>query len=168
MIVLGRIVAPFGVHGWLKIHPFGDDPKEWLSVPRWWISPDADAVDEAWSLHKCEALKLHGEGVVAKFAGLDDRGSSEPLRGYFLGILHSELPKPKAGEYYWADLIGLRVVTLSNDFLGTVASLLESGANQVLVVVDGDTERLLPFVESVVSRVDLAEGMIYVDWGADW
>jgi 16S rRNA processing protein RimM len=49
MIVLGRIVAPFGVQGWLRVHPFGDDPEAWRKMPQWWLSADADAPAEGWT-----------------------------------------------------------------------------------------------------------------------
>src|SRR5262245_6841817 len=114
MIVLGRIVAPFGIRGWLRIHPFGDDPESWKSVRQWRLSADAEASDECWSMYKCEAIKLHGDGVLAKLAGVDDRNGSEALAGQFLGAPREALPVPKKGEYYWADLVGLSVVTLQN------------------------------------------------------
>jgi 16S rRNA processing protein RimM len=64
MIVLGRIVAPFGVHGWLRVHPFGDDPEAWRKMPQWWLSSDVEAPDERWKAHDLEAVKIHGDGVV--------------------------------------------------------------------------------------------------------
>jgi 16S rRNA processing protein RimM len=75
---------------------------------------------------------------------------------------------PAQDEYYWADLIGLAVVNLQDQPLGRVTSLIETGANQVLVVADGERERLLPFVEHVVGKVDVPGGVIRVDWDLDW
>ena len=66
MIVLGRIVAPFGVQGWLRVHPFGDDPEAWRKMPQWWLSAHVDAPAGSWKVHGLEAVKLHGDGVVAK------------------------------------------------------------------------------------------------------
>jgi 16S rRNA processing protein RimM len=168
MVVLGRIAAPFGVRGWLRIHPFGDDPEEWLKIPQWRMSPDAEAADERWALRTCEALKPHGNAWVVKLEGVDSRDGSESMRGQFIGALRSELPKPKKGEYYWGDLIGLKVLSMQGEDLGKVINLIETGANPVLVVADGETERLLPFVEAVVRKVDLKAGVVRVDWGADW
>lgn len=168
MIVLGRIVAPFGVHGWLRVHPFGDDPEAWRKMPRWWLSADADASDESWKAHGLEAVKLHGDGVVAKLVGIDDRNASEVLGNCYFGAPRSALPLPAPGEYYWTDLIGLEVVNMQEQHLGRVRSLIETGANEVLVVVDGERERLLPFVEQVVRTVDVSGGMIRADWDGDW
>jgi len=168
MVVLGRIVAPFGVRGWLRIHPFGDDPESWLKIGQWWLSTDADAPDDRWIAYGCEAVKLHGDGVVAKLVGVDSRDGSEALDGCFFGAARDALPKPEADEYYWSDLIGLSVTTLNGEPLGRVMSLIETGANQVLVVADGEQERLLPFVEAVVKGVDIKAGQVRVDWGTDW
>jgi 16S rRNA processing protein RimM len=78
------------------------------------------------------------------------------------------LPAIEDNEYYWADLIGLAVMNRAGDVLGTVAGLLETGANDVLVVRDGEIERLLPMVATVIDSIDLAARVIRVDWGRDW
>ena len=168
MIVLGRIVAPFGVHGWLRVHPFGDDPEAWQKMPQWWLSADVDAPAETWKVRGVEAVKLHGDSVIAKLAGIDDRDASEALGNCFFGAPRDALPPLVQDEYYWTDLIGLAVVNMRDQPLGRVKSLVETGANQVLVVVDGEHERLLPFVEHVVKAVDIPGGTIRVDWEGDW
>ncbi len=168
MIVLGRIVAPFGVHGWLRVHPFGDDPEAWRKMPQWWLSADVDAPAASWQVHGLEAVKLHGDGVVVKLDGIDDRDASEALGSCYFGAPRDALPPPAQDEYYWADLIGLAVVNMQDQSLGRVKSLIETGANQVLVVADGERERLLPFVEHVVRKVDVPGGIIRADWDCDW
>jgi 16S rRNA processing protein RimM len=168
MIVLGRIVAPFGVQGWLRLHPFGDDPESWRNMPNWWLSSEVDAPDEKWKLHGIEAVKLHGDGVIAKLAGIDDRNASEKLGNCYFGAPRESLPRTTQDEYYWADLIGLSVVNMKDEVLGQVKSLIETGANEVLVVVDGEHERLLPFIEQVVEAVDVPGGIIRADWDSDW
>ena len=168
MIVLGRIVAPFGVQGWLRVHPFGDDPEAWRRMPQWWLAADAEAPAASWKAHALEAVKLHGDGVVAKLAGIDDRDASEALGNCYVGAPREALPAPAQDEYYWSDLVGLGVVNMQDRPLGRVKSLIETGAHQVLVVVDGERERLLPFVGHVVTVVDVAEAVIRVDWDSDW
>ncbi len=168
MIVLGRIVAPFGVQGWLRVHPFGDDPEAWNMMPQWWLAVDAEAPAASWKAHALEAVKLHGDGVVAKLAGIDDRDASEALGSCYIGAPREALPVPAQDEYYWSDLIGLAVVNMQDRRLGQVKSLIETGAHQVLVVVDGERERLLPFVGHVVRVVDVAQAVIRVEWDSDW
>jgi len=170
MVVLGRLVAPYGVKGWLHLHPFGDDPGSWRAMPRWWLGKTAEGSD--WTEFSLDSIKPHADGWVVKFMGIEDRGGAEALAGRFIAAPKDELPKTGDGEYYWADLIGLEVVNESGVVLGKVASLIATGANDVLVVRDGEgktaKERLLPFVESVVRQVDVAAGSIQVEWGADW
>lgn len=168
MIVLGRVGAPFGVHGWVRVHAFGDDPDAWKQMKCLWLATQAEAAESAWVSRELSGFRRHGDGHVAKFAGVDDRNAAEALGGMFLGAPRGELPDPGSEEYYWADLIGLDVVNRQQQALGRVDSLLETGANEVLVVKDGERERLLPFIASVVLGVDLSGGRIDVDWGADW
>lgn len=166
MIVLGRIVAPYGVRGWVRIHPFGDDPASWGKMSQWWLGSDAEG--DAWQSCEVENLRPQGAGWVAKLGGVDDRDAAERLDGRFIAAPREAMPGTREDEFYWADLVGLEVMNERGDSLGRVASLVESGAHTVLVVKAGETERLLPFVSQIVKRVDVAGGCIQVDWQADW
>ena len=172
MIVLGRVVAPFGVHGWLRVHAFGDDPEAWKQMRQIWISDDAEAPAERWVVHELAGLRRHGDGVVAKLAGIDDRDASEALGSCFIGAPRDALPPPAEGEYYWGDLVGLSVENEAGETFGTVSGLLSTGAHDVLQVRDGKSkdasERLIPFVAAYVLDVDLAARRIRVSWQKDW
>ncbi len=170
MIVLGRIVAPYGVRGWVKVRPFGDDPESWGEMTQWWLSAATAGGDagEDWRPVPLEAFRPHASGWIAKLAGVDDRDAAEQIDGCFVGAPRQDLPPTGHEEFYWADLIGLAVVTESEESLGKVSALVETGAHPVLVVQDGETERLLPFVEAVVKAVDVAGGRITVAWDPDW
>jgi 16S rRNA processing protein RimM len=166
MLVLGRVIAPFGVQGWIKLSPLGDDPAAWREMPALWLGRDPDGTE--WRRYEIEALKAHGKGLVAKLRGIGDRTAAEAIDGSYIAAPREDLPPPQDGEYYWADLIGLDVVNAQGVKLGTVAELLETGANDVLVVREGKTERLLPFIAQVVGEVDVPNRIIRVDWQADW
>ena len=168
MIVLGRVVAPYGVQGWLHIHAFGDEPLAWGKMQNLWISGDENAAAEHWQAIDLEQIKNHGDRVVIKFKGISDRDSAERFAPCFVGAPREALPENPTDEYYWSDLIGLTVINATGVELGTVASLLESGANEVLVVAGQDRQRLLPFVGQIVKSVDLKAKMVLVDWEADW
>lgn len=168
MIVLGRIVAPFGVQGWLKIHPFGDDPLTWRNMPNWWVSNDPDAPAEAWSQRELRGCRAHGKGLVATLEGVPDRNAAEAIEGWYIGAPREALPKPAADEYYWGDLVGLEVSNEAGEALGTVSGLISTGAHDVLQIQDGDNERLVPFVAAYVLDVDLAGRKIRVAWEKDW
>ena len=170
MIVLGRIGAPYGVQGWVRLHPFGDDPLSWKSMLDWWVSADPDAPDADWQTRRLKGCRVHGDGLVVKFDGVDDRSAAElQLKGLFVGAPREAMPEPEEDEYYWGDLVGLSVETLAGEPLGVVRELMATGANDVLCVCASDgTERLLPFVAAVIHEVDVPGGRIRADWGLDW
>lgn len=168
MIVMGRIVAPFGVKGWVKIHPFGDDPLAWGEMPQWWLAADAEAPESAWQPVQLAGLREHGAGFIATFEGCSDRTAAEALQGRYIGAPREAMPAPDEDEYYWGDLIGLAVVNQAGESLGSVEALLSTGAHDVLQVRDGDDERLIPFVAAYVLDVDLPARTIRVEWQKDW
>lgn len=113
--------------------------------------------------------RRHGNSVVVELEGVADRDAALELIGYEILILREQLPKPDADEYYWADLVGLAVETESGVRLGKVDHLLETGANDVLVVIDETTERLIPFLQKqTILKIDLNERLIIVDWDPDF
>ncbi|HOY00886.1 ribosome maturation factor RimM [Zoogloea sp.] len=167
MIILGRIVAPFGVGGWVKVHPFGDDPLSWKKIPQWWLATDPDGKE--WVPFTLKGCREHGKGgIVASFDEVPDRNGAEAVTGYFVAAPREALPKPEKDEYYWADLVGLEVTNAAGMRFGKVEGLLSTGAHDVLQVRDGDVERLIPFVAAYVLSVDTLAGQIQVDWEADW
>jgi 16S rRNA processing protein RimM len=164
IVVLGRLADPYGIRGWIRLYAFGDDPLAWREIGAWQIGPEGGP----WREIGLKGLKLHGDGLVVSLDGVDDRGAAEKLKGMLLGAPRAALPETGDDEFYWADLIGLGVVNAAGERLGEVAGLIETGANDVLRVVDGETERLLPFVSAVVLAVDREAGLIRVEWGSDW
>jgi 16S rRNA processing protein RimM len=164
MIVLGRVIAPFGVRGWVKVHAFGDDPEAWGEMPQLWLG-----ADDQWRPFDLKGLARHGRGLIAAFGGIEDRSGAEKLAGLLVGAPREVLPATNDNEYYWADLIGLEVFDCQGVSLGRVTGLMSSGAHEILCVrAGGGKERLLPFVGAVVKCVDRAAGVIRVDWEADW
>lgn len=169
MIVLGRISAPFGVRGWVKLQVFGDDPQAWARMPCWWLGADEQAPDAAWQERQLIECQTHGKGLIARFEGFGDRNAAERLAGLYVGAPREALPETANNEFYWADLIGLDVVNKEGERLGRVAELVRTGAHEVLAVCDeAGNQRLLPFVATVIKEVDLAARRIRVDWGRDW
>lgn len=112
--------------------------------------------------------QAQGKAVVAHLEGINDRDAAAKLQGAEIEILYSQLPEAEHGSYYWADLIGLKVITTQGVELGKVDHLLETGANDVLVV-SGDKERLIPFLQpQTVTRIDLDAGILVVDWDPEF
>jgi 16S rRNA processing protein RimM len=163
VIVMGRVLAPYGVKGWIKVAPFTAETGALARFGRWWLGgPDG------WAEAEVAEAKAHGASVIARLAGHADRDQAARLRGRDVALARSALPATAPGEYYWADLVGAEVVNGEGASLGSVTALFSNGAHDVMRVVSGKAERLVPFVSAVVRRVDLAAGRIEVDWGPDW
>ncbi|HEY0337505.1 MAG TPA: ribosome maturation factor RimM [Burkholderiales bacterium] len=159
---MGRITAPFGIKGWLKLRPLTAAPENLVAHTQWWIGNEAN-----WRECRIEQAKVQSGSVVAKLAGCDDRDAAMVYRGLEVAVARAVLPQPGENEFYWADLIGLTVVNVDGIEFGAVCEVLETGANDVLVV-QGERERLIPFTEQVVKQVDMAMRVIRVDWGVDY
>ncbi len=181
-IEVGRILGAWGLKGWVKVQPHASDPKALFSTRRWYIDPPTRhhrpgvVVDRASqpTLLRITQAKEHGDGVVAKFDGSDDRASAEAWKGAAVYVPRSSFPTAAIDEYYWVDLIGLAVVNRQGESLGIVSDLIDTGAHCVLRIdtVAADpmqaVERLVPFVAAYVDDVSLADKRITVDWGLDY
>jgi 16S rRNA processing protein RimM len=162
LVVMGRIAAPFGIKGWIKVQPFTAAPENLLAYGAWWIGRDGQ-----WREYRVSGAEVRGRTLVAKVEGCDDRDAALLFRNRQVAVGRDVLPRTAANEYYWADLIGLAVVGDTGQDLGRVVRILETGANNVLVV-RGEGERLIPFIADAIRQVDLVAGVIRVDWGADY
>ena len=159
---MGRVAAPFGVKGWLKVQPFTAAAKNLLTYPTWWVGGG-----DEWRKLPVSEAKAQGRTVVARFEGCENRDAAARFRGKEVAVPRALFPKTQPNEYYWADLIGLDVVNGAGRSFGRVIRLLETGANDVLVV-QGERERLIPFIADVIGEVDLETGVIRVHWDADY
>ena len=165
MIVMGRIVGAQGILGWVKVQTFTEYLDGLLDYDAWYLGNDK----QPWRKVEVLEANVHGKIIIAKLPGIADRTTAEQCKGLLVAVHRDSLPAQAEGEYYWSDLIGLQVLNLTDEVLGTVETLLETGANDVLSVRDAaGTERLIPFIASVIQGVNLAEKTIRVDWQADY
>jgi len=162
-LLVGRISGVFGVKGWVKVYSYTEPRDNIVNYARWYLKRGGQ-----WQPVELEAGRKHGKAVVVKLEGVDDRDAALALRDVDIAIDRAELERLGPEEYYWADLIGLRVVTLEGVELGRVGRLMETGANDVLVV-EGDRERLIPYIrDQVIESIDLETGEIRVDWDPEF
>jgi 16S rRNA processing protein RimM len=162
-IIMGRIAGPYGVKGWLRVVSYTERPDTLIEYAPWHLRRG-----NMWIATEIAEAKRHSKGLLVRLPDYEDRDRAAELAGVDIGIYRRQLPPAAADEYYWDDLIGLPVVTLDGVLLGTVDHLIETGANDVLVV-RGERERLIPFVRgSVIARIDLDGRMIRVDWDPDY
>ena len=164
LIVLGRITGLYGVRGWVKVFSNTQPRDNILSYRNWLLGSPGN-----WRSVVLEEGRTHGKGIVAKLQGCDDRDLAVALMDQQIAILREHLPPAAPDEYYWADLVGLQVSNVDGVDLGTVDHLLETGANDVLVIVQEGVERLVPFIQGqYIKQIDLANGRMIVDWDPDF
>lgn len=162
-VLVGRISGLYGVRGWVKIFSYTQERDSIIDYSPWLVHKG-----EQWLTLQVESGRTHGKGVVVKLVGYDDRDAAAELIGCDIAVKREQLGRPAPGEYYWADLEGLKVVTLQGVELGVVDHLFETGANDV-VVVRGERERLLPFIHGdVIRKVDLQRQVMEVDWDPEF
>lgn len=172
LVNIGRITAVYGVKGWVKIHSYTEIAEDVFAYHPWWLKTPHGVkqveVDEA---------RPHGKGFVAHIKGVDDRDQAMLITKIDIAVDRSQLPELDEGEYYWSQLEGLAVITTYGGMsqrLGRVSKLLETGANDVLVVQPDDQsidqrERLIPYVpDQFILRVDLGTREMQVDWDPEF
>lgn len=164
-VLIGRIVGLYGVQGWLKIESWAEPRMRIFDYQPWLLSAAPGVETQIAGVRG----RTQGKGIVAQLPGVDDREQAAALIGSDIHVDRAQLPAPAEGEYYWVDLEGLEVVTTEGVLLGRVTHLFATGANDVVVIRDGERERLVPYVMgSYVRSVDLSAGRMVVDWDPEF
>ena len=165
-ITLGKIGAVYGIKGWLKIHSFTDETDAILDYFPWSLK-----LGNNIQTVKITDWRKHNKGLIVKVDGIDDRDIAQALVGSEIFVNEAALPELPEGDFYWRDLIGMSVITTKGYDLGVVTDMMETGANDVLVVKAnlndgfGKKERLIPYlIEQVVESVSAENKQICVDW----
>lgn len=173
-VEVGRIAEAWGIQGWFKVIAFNADPQALFSSKRWFLQPPEKGPKafEGTGCLRIRQAKHHGATIVAHAADCMDRDCAERLRGARIFISRSSFPTTSDDEYYWVDLIGMRVLNREGLLLGVVQDLMANGVQTVLVISDQEQgeplERLVPFVSAYVDKVDRTAGQILVDWQPDY
>jgi len=171
-VVVGKIATAWGVRGWVKLIPFTEDPEQLLAYPRLFLQQGG-----RWQPLEFAESRVQGAGLVARIDGCTDRDQALMYRNCLIAIDPADMPALAEDEFYWHQLVGLKVFTVVQGkpvLLGQVDHLLETGANDVLVVkpCDGSLdrqERLIPWLPGqYIGKVDLEAGEIEVDWDPDF
>ena len=164
-VLVGRIVGLYGVQGWLKIESWTEPRTQIFKYQPWLLDV---APGEGMEITGVKG-RPQGKGLIAQLPDVEDRDQAAALIGRDIYVAREQLPPPGKDEYYWVDLEGLEVVTTEGLALGRVSHLFATGANDVVVVRDGERERLIPFVQgSYVRSVDLSGGRMVVDWDPEF
>lgn len=163
-VLLGLINGLFGVQGWVKVYSYTRPRDKILEYQHWYLGEDSEQPI------RVEQGRSQKGGVVAKLEGVDDRDTAVELLNHEIWVTGEQLPSLQQNEYYWYQLIGLEVHDTNNKSLGVIKSLIETGANDVMVVRgQGKAEHLIPYIQGqVIKSIDLEQNHMVVDWDADF
>jgi 16S rRNA processing protein RimM len=164
-IVIGRLGAPYGVKGWIKLQSFTDPVDNILEYQPWLATLNGKNTSIEVINHR-----KHNKGIVVQLEGCTNRDDTLYYRNSDIIVNRDVLPALDAGEFYWADLEGIEVFTLEGNRLGTIDHLFPTGANDVIVVKDkGKSECLIPYLmDKVIKEIDLDNNKMIVDWDTDF
>ena len=163
VVVMARVAGAFGIKGWLKLHTFTQSPDSLDAYASWLLRSS-----KGWEEFELEDFAVNVKGVVAKLKGCDDRTAAENLAKRDIGIPRNALEDAADGEVFWFDLIGCNVVNTAGEKFGKIETLLETGANDVLVVKLGTEEILIPYLDDVVLKVDREAKLVTVNLTQDF
>ena len=159
LVLIGKIVGAHGLKGTNKIQSYAESLEIFKSGTILLVSsPDGNE-----TRYEIDWIKSHSRGALLALKEVTDREQARSLIGSELYIEKAELPELEAGTYYWFDLIGLNVYTSDDRYIGRLDSIIETGANDVYVVKDGDKETLIPAIESVVKSIDIESKIMRVE-----
>ncbi|HSC67486.1 MAG TPA: ribosome maturation factor RimM [Cellvibrio sp.] len=174
-VVVGKLTSVYGIKGWVKVHSYTDPPEKIFTFSPWFLTNTEDETRHTTAV--IDGYRAHGKGLVAHIKGIDDRNEAALFCQRLIAVEMGELPKLPEGEYYWQQLTGLQVLSNYEDqapvLLGEVSGLMETGANDILVVAPCEgsidkRERLLPYVDAYILKIDLAAGSMLVDWDPEF
>jgi len=163
-VELGKVVGVWGVKGWIKLHSYTRNRTDIAQYATWYLQEPRKKGDPvAFDVLNC---REQGQGIVAQLEGVTDRDQAVAMNGQKILVKEQDLPVLPDGEYYWQQLIGLEVLN-DQTKIGVIDSILETGANDVLVVKQlekGQSDVLIPYTDDAVINVDLEQGTMQVDW----
>jgi len=153
-IVVGRVVAPWGVKGEMKVEVMTDFPDR--------FSPEEEVYIDGCPV-TIERSRWHKGMVILKLAKIDSVEAVEKIRGQFMEVPQGQVRPLPENEYYQFQVVGLEVWTTDGEFLGRITQILPTGNNDVYVVRSEDREVLVPAIDDVVKSVELEQGRIVIE-----
>ena len=154
LITIGRIVAPHGVRGDLRILPDTDRPS---------IYKKLESIRLGGRTYGLLSARPHKNVYIVHLEGVDDRNTAETLVNQIVQVPLSALPERPEGSIYYFELVGMTVVTEEGDNVGTIKEVLKTGANDVYVIEGNDgKEYLFPAIKQCILKVDLEAGEMTV------
>jgi len=165
---IGQLKKPYGIKGWLWVFSDTDDRTAIFDMQPWWMKTATGMKPLT-----VKTWREQGTGIVAQFEQVPDRNVAETMNGVTIWVEQNVLPETGEDEYYWSDLVGLRVINEQDENLGEITEMFETGAHDIMrVAATSDSldaeERLIPWHKQTVIEVNLAEKTVFVAWQSDY
>ncbi len=157
LLLIGKVVKPHGIRGWLKIKSYSESTTTFSRAGKVYLLK-AGRLEE-WEL---TAVKPHKGHFLIELKGIEDRNKAEEYRNADVYIDKGVLKKEE-GEFFWYELIGIKVYLISGKYLGTIKHIFRTGSNDVYVVEEKEREYLIPAIEDVVKEIDLDSGKMLIE-----
>ncbi|RIY32530.1 hypothetical protein CKF54_04630 [Psittacicella hinzii] len=168
LITLGKFGSTYGYKGWIRVNSFTEEPTNIFSYANWFVN-----INNTLTPVKVESWKVHANHLVCKLDCLDSLEEAKAFNNLFVYVKGEDLPELD-GEYYWKDLMGCKVFTPAGYELGTVTQIMETGANDVLVLQAPLTDaynrkdRMVPFIDKYLVEVDINNKKIVIEWDPEF
>jgi 16S rRNA processing protein RimM len=158
LLPIGRVIKPHGVKGKMKVKYFGDNPKTFSSYRELII------INPEGRLQTYQVLGVvpQQSQLIVQLKGIERAEEVQPLTGREIFVNRESLPDLAEGEYYWADLLGMDVLTEEGKQIGRVKEIFSTGAHDVFIVEGKKGEIFLPAVENVIKSIDCEKGIMKV------
>ena len=168
LMKVAQLKKPYGIKGWLWVFSDTDDRSAIFDMQPWWMKTATGMKPLT-----VKAWREQGTGIVAQFEQVPDRNVAETMNGVTIWVEQNVLPETSADEYYWSDLVGMRVMNEQNEYLGDISEMFETGAHDIMrVAATSDSldkeERLIPWHKQTVIQVDTTERTVDVSWLNDY
>ncbi len=150
LLLIGKVVKPHGVRGWLKVRVYSDSSTTFSQAGSIFIHTR----DDRWHERELISVKPHKGHFLVELKGVDTRNKAEELRDADIYISKDILQKEE-GEFFWYELIGLKVYLVSGKYLGKIVQILPTGSNDVYIVKEKEKEYLIPAIEDVIKEVNI-------------
>lgn len=157
LLLIGRVIGPHGMSGLLKIESYAHSGDTLLTAGRVYLRKSPGKISE----YEILSALPHKGGSLIRLEGLSSRDQTETFRGAEI-FIRKEAVSRRKDEYFWHELVGLRVYLETGRYLGTVKDILPTAGNDIYVVQEGKEEFLIPAIHEVVKTIDLENGKMII------
>ena len=151
LLQIGKVIRPHGLDGLLRIWPYTQSKETFLGVDTVFLQPDQGQIHE----YRVLSAKPHKTIFLVRLDGMDSLDKAEKLRGAEILIHKNQLKREHEDEYFWFELIGLKVCLNTGRYMGVLQDIIATGSNDIYVVQEGEKEYLIPAIHDVVQKIDL-------------